>query len=131
MKGEAQNENSGVYSRLPEGKKINLGRKTPGPRYGLETVLGILALLGAFFSAFLWIDTRYARDSVVNKIEQRLDLKITNDQLQNIREQIWKHEERLNVLPTDRTARELLRSLRVRERDLEQERDRISKRETK
>lgn len=78
--------------------------KTSGPRYGLELVLGIIALIGAFFSRFLWMENRYALNPVVKKIEKRLDLKIIDDQLQNAREEIWKHEDRLNISPDDATV---------------------------
>lgn len=105
---------------------------TRGPRYGLEVLLGILAILGAFFSAFLWIDGHYARTTYVDRvginiktIEHRLDLKIIDDQLQSTRNQIFDYEDQLGIKPDDETVRKLLRSLRKSEKDLEQEKESI------
>ena|SRR5215469_8980831 len=99
-------------------------------RLNLQAIIGLIALISALFSGFFWIDSRYAQNRVMKKIEQRLDLKITNDQLQNAREQIWKLQERVTRTPTDKTASELIRSLQVKVQELEKEVEHISQRET-
>ena len=99
-----------------------------GPRYGLEALLGIIAILGTSFTAFLWIDSHYARtthvenvENHVENVENRLELKIIDDQLQNIRNQIFTYEEQLKINKDEETARVLLRSLEKKEEDLKLE----------
>ena len=67
----------------------------------IQSILAIVALLGAFFGAFKYIDgrleyieTEYARASDLRRVEQRLDYKITYDQYMSVQERIWKLEDR-------------------------------------
>jgi hypothetical protein len=57
----------------------------------LTALAGIIAIC---FSAYFFIDNRYALAQKVNQIEQRLDYKILSDRLDAVYERIWKFDDR-------------------------------------
>ncbi len=70
----------------PDGQKPEAG----GPRYILETTLAVLALLGFFFSAFLFFEYRYAKDDHLTKVELSLELNGLRDKMSELQAQISK-----------------------------------------
>jgi len=74
----------------------NLGKK-------LAVLGGILALISTLFGGFFWMDSRYASSSELNKVKQRLEYKIIDDQQKSIQDRIWKMEDRFlgKFMPPD------------------------------
>jgi hypothetical protein len=55
--------------------------------------LAVLALLGGFFGAYRFVDSRFALASELAKVEKRLDVKIADDQRFNVRQEMRQLEE--------------------------------------
>lgn len=84
----------------------------------------IFVMAGSLFSVYFWLDDRYALANDVKEIEQRLDIKILEDQMSSIQERIWKLEDRLAVRPhgarsVDITAKEELRELKEKKETID------------
>jgi low affinity Fe/Cu permease len=63
--------------------------------FGLaKSFVPVIALVGFLFSAFFFIDNRYASSEDVKQIEQRLDYKITADQMNDMQNRLWTLEDR-------------------------------------
>ena len=74
------------------------------------------------FAAYFWADSRYVhKDPDFSVLEQRLDIKIKSDFLQQTNARIWTLEDRLQQTPNDLTANEELRRLREEKKASEAE----------
>jgi len=98
----------------------------------MKTLLAILVILGAFFGAYQYIDSRYALSAdvistqrMIQKLEMRLDQKMLLDQLKGVQDRIWAIEDRCGKEPKDPTVREELRKLYEEKRQIEKELDMI------
>jgi len=60
----------------------------------MKTIIGILVIIGVFFGAYQYQESRYAKCGELKAIEQRLDYKILTDQSQSIQQRIWTIEDR-------------------------------------
>ncbi len=60
----------------------------------MKTIISIIIILSAFFASYCYIDNWKANSTEVKEIRQRLDYKITADQLKTIQERLWKLEDR-------------------------------------
>lgn len=70
-------------------------------------------VIGIVFAGYFWADSRYVhKDPDFSVLEQRLDIKIKSDFLQQTNARIWTLEDRLKQTPNDVTANEELRRLR-------------------
>jgi len=94
----------------------------------LAFILVVTALLGTFFGAYWWIETRYALSEDLRMVAQRLDYKIASDQLQSIQQRIWQIKDRCGEFPKDMTTKEELRKL---EEDKKQLQDKLKTMEKK
>ena len=72
----------------------------------IQMIAGILAIIAIAFGAYFFIDSRYARCEDVRRSDQqiadglkkmgeRLDYKIVSDQYKDVRDRIWKIEDRM------------------------------------
>jgi hypothetical protein len=60
----------------------------------IAAVIAIIALLGGFFSAYRFVDSRYALAAEFQKLEKRLDFKVANDQRISMQKEKREIEER-------------------------------------
>ena len=104
-------------STSPEEQKPEAG----GPRYILETTLAVLALLGFFFTAFLFIEYRYAKDVHLTKVELGLQLNGLGDKLSELQTDISKFEYELSTRKNDALFENILKKLRKQEETLSKE----------
>jgi len=77
----------------------------------ITVIGGILAIIGVIFTAYFWIDGRYALSQELEKTKARLEYKILSDQFQAISDRIWKIKDRAGEKPKDPTVKEELRQL--------------------
>ena len=65
------------------------------------------------FIGYFWVDSRYVhKNPDFSALEQRLEIKIKSDFLQQTNARIWTLEDRLQQTPNDVTTNEELRRLR-------------------
>ena len=57
-------------------------------------IAAIIAIFGAFWGAYSFVDNHYAKVEEVKLIEQRLDYKIDSDKLYEMQNRLWKYEDR-------------------------------------
>ena len=70
-------------------------------------------VIGLAFGLYFWLDSRYVhKNPDFSALEQRLEIKIKSDFLQQTNARIWTLEDRLQQAPHDVTANEELRRLR-------------------
>jgi len=80
----------------------------------MKTIISLLTIIGICFGAYIYIENRYALSEEVKKIEQRLDYKITSDQIQSKQQRIWGLEDRYpNKSKMPETVKEEYRQLEV------------------
>lgn len=60
----------------------------------VQSAIGILTLVGLLFSAYFFVDARFAKCADVQHIERRLEYKIENDQLIGMQQRIWSLDDR-------------------------------------
>ena len=96
-------------------------------RRNLALILQVVTLSSVVGSALLWVDSRYAKAEKIAQVERRLDVKITNDFLQNTQSRIWQMEDRLKQKPDDTTAQEELRRLTEEKKKLERQLDSLER----
>lgn len=60
----------------------------------MSRIVHIIAILTAFFTAFLFIDSRYAQSGHVKSIQLRLEHKILADRSNDIQQRVWQLEDR-------------------------------------
>jgi hypothetical protein len=98
--------------------------------FGLaKKVVPVLVLFGILFSAFFFLDNRYARSENMKQIEQRLDYKIVADQLKDIQIRIWTLEDRYgqNLEKTNDIIKQEYRKLKAEKEELSKKLDLLRK----
>lgn len=60
----------------------------------IGVVIAFLAFGGFVWGAYSYLDAQYAKAEDVQRIEQRLEFKITKDRYETIQERLWKLEDR-------------------------------------
>jgi len=78
----------------------------------LNKVVAGLTVLAIVFSAFIFIDSRYALTSAVQQIESRLEQKILEDRYYALQQRIWQLEDRFAGQEMPQEVREEIRRLR-------------------
>ena len=84
----------------------------------ISIIIGFSTISGIVYS----LDTRWAKTSKLNLLEQRLDQKILNDRSYSLQERIWKIEDRYtnkSIIPE--TVKEELRFLKLKKEKIELE----------
>lgn len=76
----------------------------------LAAILSLCTLVAIVWGAQSYLYTTYATAEDVQRIEQRLDIKILEDRLSNVQERIWKLEDRYQ---DQRKPQEVYEQLRV------------------
>ena len=83
---------------------------------GFKTTLGFLIAISTLLGTAFTVDSRYAKEEQVKKVEQkvqkvekRLDAKILKDRANAVQERIWKLEDRYNGKKIPAAVKEELR----------------------
>jgi len=89
----------------------------------LATILGIIISLSIVISIMTKVDGRYAKaketKQYIQRVEQRLDIKILEDRANALRERIWSLEDRYNNI------NEMPQEIKDEYRRLKEEREKI------
>jgi hypothetical protein len=83
------------------------------------SIIAILTLFGILFGTYRYIDSRYALAEEVKKVEQRLDYKILDDQLNATQQRIWIIKERFKNRKMDETTAEEFDKLNKSEKKIQ------------
>jgi hypothetical protein len=59
-----------------------------------QKIVTLIAILTAFASTFMFIDSRYALSDGLKIVELRLEHKVVGDRLTDVQERMWKLEDR-------------------------------------
>lgn len=102
--------------------------KQAGPRYIVELILALIAIISVAFGVFFFLENRYAKNMHMSKLELRLDLKISEDQLLSVEERILKFEGELGVIKESDLLKSELRKLRKQEDNITEKIQSINKR---
>ena len=78
----------------------------------MKTIMSLTALIGIVFSAYFYIDSRYALARDLQLVEQRLEQKITSDKADSLQRRIWLIEDRYRDIYMPDTIAEELRYLK-------------------
>ena len=82
----------------------------------------IAAIVAGAFALYFWVDSRYVnRQPDFVNLQQRFELKVKSDYLQQTNARIWTLEDRLTTNRADQTAKEELRQLNDVKRTVEAE----------
>ena len=92
----------------------------------IATLLGIIAI---FFGAYLFLDSTFAKCAELKAIERRLDYKIENDKLMGMQQRQWQQQGRYPV-PT-RAPAETQKQMKELDSDIDMQRDKVKKMESK
>lgn len=90
----------------------------------LRTIVTLASLVGIAFSAYFYIDSRYALARDLQLVEVRLEQKINSDQINNLQRRIWSIEDRYSDVQMPETVAEELRELKLQ---LEQLKEKLRK----
>lgn len=66
------------------------------------TIISCLVALMTVIGGFVAVDARYAKESRVCQVEQRLEQKIVTDRLFHLQERMWNLEDRYGADPAQR-----------------------------
>jgi hypothetical protein len=88
---------------------------------GVAPLVTLGALVTALFTGFFWLESHYAKAEQLAQLEQRFEIKVTNDFLRETITRIWQLEDRLQERPDDLTAKEELRKLKEDKAKLERD----------
>ena len=105
----------------------------------VSTILALVSLIGVVFGIYFYNEGRYAIAENVNKelkqtqeqvqkVIERLDIKILNDRADNLQQRIWKLEDRYGVekkMPYE--VKEEFRKLKQEKGKLDKELERLNK----
>ena len=94
----------------------------------LAVIGALVMVVGTCFGVYFYAEDRYALSEELRQTQQRLEYKITADQLRSVQDRIWKIIDRSGREPRDSTVREELRQL---EEDKRQMGDRLREMEKK
>lgn len=97
-------------------------------------IIGIFTIVGIFFGAFKYIDGNYAKayqteeqikqtTKQIKMVENRLDYKITSDQVQSINQRMWQIEDRYERKQMPETVKEEYRKLQEDKKELQKKLD--------
>jgi len=78
----------------------------------MKTIGFVLLIVSTVTGFLFWADNRYAQQTKLKAVEQRLDYKIIFDQYQATNQRIWTIEDRCGKQPCDQTTTEELRNLK-------------------
>ena len=81
----------------------------------------LAAFITTLFGGYFWLDNNYAKAVELAQLEQRFEIKLTSDSIQEINARIWQLEDRLQQKADDITAKEELRKLKENKAKLERE----------
>lgn len=87
----------------------------------LPVLVSVASLIALAFGAYLFIEITYAKAENVQKIEQRLDYKIKNDQRETIQKRVWLLEDRYVETPMPESVKEEYRGLKEDKKTVEDE----------
>lgn len=83
------------------------------------SITAVVAVVSIAFGGYFWIENRYARAEELQKTNQRLEQKISQDRQNAIQERLWKMEDRLqDRKPTD-LEKEEMRKLKMEQEQLD------------
>lgn len=86
----------------------------------VSTLLGVLVGLCSLIGAVAAVDSRYAKQVYVEKIEQRLDQKIWSDRYYQIQQRIWQLQDRYPIPQNmPQSVKEELRKLKFLKEQIE------------
>lgn len=89
----------------------------------------VLVLIGLFFGAFQFIDTTYAQNKELDKLNTKVDIKILDDRSQALQQRLWSLEDRkisIESRPVDPFNTEY-RALMDQIRETESQKERVDK----
>ena len=81
----------------------------------------LLTFAGIFYGFHEYLDDRYALAESLKQTQQRLDQKITSDQLNSVTQRIWLLEDRHRGKAMDKTVSEEYRSLQEQKKELSEQ----------
>lgn len=79
----------------------------------LKTLVTLATLIGIVFSAYFYLDSRYALARDLQLVEVRLEQKINSDQINNLQRRIWSIEDRYRGVRMPEIVAEELRELKL------------------
>jgi len=87
---------------------------------GFKAFVGFIIAISTLVGTAFTVDSRYAKDEQVKKVEQkvqkvekRLDMKILRDRANALQERVWKLEDRYNGKKIPTAVKEELRKLKA------------------
>ena len=78
----------------------------------MKNIITALTLIGIAFSAYFYIDNRYALAKELQLVEMRLDQKITNDEILAIQKIIFQMEDKYQDKHMPESVKDDIRGLR-------------------
>lgn len=88
-------------------------------KQNIAPLITLAAFISSVFAGYFWLDSRYAKATELAQLEQRFEIKITSDAIQETNARIWQLQDRLQQRPDDLTAKEELRTLQENKNRLE------------
>ena len=95
----------------------------------MKQIVAILAILGSFFAAFLYIDTNFAKCADQKQLERRLDYDIESNRLYRMRDQ--KREFSRDFPDATKVPAAVQRQMNELDQDIEMQRGKVQKLEGK
>lgn len=83
-----------------------------------QKIVTLIAILTAFFSAYMFIDSRYALSGNLKAVELRLEHKVLSDRLGAIQQRIWRIGDRYEGKVMPDTTKEEYRILKEDKKQL-------------
>lgn len=59
-----------------------------------QSIIGLITIIGIVFSAYFFVDNKYAKAGEVRQLEQRFEHKITTDALKSTQNRLWQLEDK-------------------------------------
>ena len=91
------------------------------------TLTCLVTFAGIFYGCHEYLDDRYALAESLKATQQRLDMKITADQLNQVQQRIWLLEDRYKGKKMDTTVSEEYRTLQEQKQMLIEEQKKFKK----
>lgn len=68
-------------------------------------------LIATAFALYFWADGRYAHEEALRFLQNRFEVKVTSDYLQNTQQRLWALEDKIAMRPNDQSAKDEKRRL--------------------
>jgi len=85
------------------------------------SIMSVIALLGAFFASFQWVENRYALREALAQVKQQVDYHIINQQREVLEQRLDKLNEKYKGKPMPAEAKEMKKDLEIRLQEKEKE----------